>query len=374
MITLLHGKGVGSGKSYYLATQLLFRHFCNGGTAFVSDSVGLDWNETKAQAAKAGYELQDAQFVQFDTEEANHLHKRVFQGTPELPVLLVLDEAQGPLNARDWADASKRGFFAWLCQSRHDDVDVWISTQHLDNVDKQIRRIVTSIHTTQDMAQVRFLGFIRYRENCFRHAVWTPDYKQQVSCEYIPKKKSNYRLYNTRAMRGKHRETSQQAERVETKKKTKMQLGKFILILLLVIAAVVGYAYQKAKSYAAPKLEKQNSAPQTTTAKAAPEAPKFRISTDLRGRPPVPRLPVVKTEILKGTDSQSFLRTEEGTYTLGQMGVHGVCMAIKNRLALVKALDGSITMIVAVDKVGSTAQDLPQTQTTTKTNQTTQTK
>jgi len=380
MVKLLHGKGVGSGKSYWLVSQVLLPHFYRGGTAFVSSSVGVKWPEMKALAEREGYALKDEQLVTFDTKDAAGIHRELLLGTPDNPVLLILDEAQGPLNARDWADSAKRAFFEWLCQSRHDGVDVYISTQHLDNVDKQVRRVITEIHTTQDMKQIRFLGFISYRADTFRHAIWSPDYKTQVTAPtYIKKEQRYYDIYDTHACRGAHREVNIEAKKHDVKiKKPKMKLSRIIVLAVLVLILVAAYAWHKAKSY----MEKKTKPPHAETRsavsatspseKTAASPPRFRIATDLRDRPPLPRLPETRAEVLLGTDSYSFLRTDAGAYYRGQIGAFGMCLEVKYRAALIRKFDGNLLMIVAIDKEKSPSPLNEQTNNTNK--QTTQTK
>jgi len=362
MIRLLHGKGVGSGKSYWLTSRVVLPHLYRGGTAFVSASVGVKWPEMKALAEREGYALLDEQLVVFATKDAASVHRRLLLGQPDNPVLLILDEAQGPLNARDWADASKRAFFEWLCQSRHDGVDVYISTQHLDNVDKQIRRIITEIHTTQDMKQIRFLGFISYRSDCFRHAIWAPDYKTQVtSPSYIKKEQRYFDIYDTFACRGAHRETNIEAKKHDVKiKKKKMKLSQVLILAALLLVAVGAYAWRKATSYMGDKRHgagfpvsptpPPSLAPFGPSSQVAATPPRFRISTDLRERPPLRRPPETFMETFVGTDSVSFLRTVEGTYYVGQIHAHGYCMEIRYRAALFRKFDGNLLMIVATDR------------------------
>jgi len=221
MITLLHGKGVGSGKSYWLASRIL-AHLCDGGTAYVSESVGITgpWREAFfTEAERRGYLLSPSQLVEYSVGDVVTVFRTIKQGTEDCHVMLVVDEAQGPLDAREWAASEKKAFFDWLCQSRHDDVDVVISTQHMHNVDRKIIRLVTEIHATQDMDKVKILGFMIYKAGHFQHSVWTPDMRVNLSTNYIKKDKRIFAIYNTRAMRGRHRPVNEVAVRIETKKK-----------------------------------------------------------------------------------------------------------------------------------------------------------
>src|ERR1043166_301794 len=61
MIEVIEGRGVGSGKTYF-AVERLFDHWIRGGTAFVSETVRIDWDNIKALARKRhGLLLEDDQ-------------------------------------------------------------------------------------------------------------------------------------------------------------------------------------------------------------------------------------------------------------------------------------------------------------------------
>lgn len=53
--------------------------------------------------------------------------------------LIVLDELAAWLNARQWADKNRQAVIDWLIHSRKKGWDVMFITQHIDQIDKQIR-------------------------------------------------------------------------------------------------------------------------------------------------------------------------------------------------------------------------------------------
>src|ERR1700737_4283237 len=103
MIEVIEGRGVGSGKSYNVMRRLLPHWIC-GGTACVSDTVEVKWAECKASARKrVGVVLEDDQYRPISSVDLQRLHEVTPPGTSELPVKIVVDEAQDAFNARDWS-------------------------------------------------------------------------------------------------------------------------------------------------------------------------------------------------------------------------------------------------------------------------------
>ena len=77
-------------------------------------------------------------------------HKHTAAGTPEKPVLVVLDEAHLWFNARDW-NSTSRELLAFLTQSRKQSTDVIFISQSLLNMDKQFMRLVQVVWTFCDL-------------------------------------------------------------------------------------------------------------------------------------------------------------------------------------------------------------------------------
>jgi len=219
MITIVQGVGVGAGKSYFLLIKLLDQ-VCAGGSVVVSDSMAVRWGAVKVWAEKRrGVILEDTQFRTFGADDTARLHEFVPAGTSEKPVLVLIDEAHVQLNARDWADQNKRAFFVWLTQSRHDDVDVVFCSQHRNNVDKQVMRLVTNIVNIRNMAFNKILGWGVWRPNQFRVNVYDQDGITQQDGYYLRKDKEIFALYDSKAMRGKRATAGEVLQPVKLKKK-----------------------------------------------------------------------------------------------------------------------------------------------------------
>jgi hypothetical protein len=82
------------------------------------------------------------------------LHKVLPRGTSDKPVLVFIDEAHLWFNSRDWAKQS-RDFLNYLTLSRRFHVDLVFVSQHPDNVDKQVRRLIQHYWYFRDMSKYR---------------------------------------------------------------------------------------------------------------------------------------------------------------------------------------------------------------------------
>src|SRR3954470_19049984 len=111
MIEVFEGFGVGAGKSFLIVTRLI-NHWLNGGTAYVAETMCIKFPEVIAYCKRRyGVILEEDQFHAFAESEIEELYLHTPQGSADCPVVIVVDECQGRLNARDWADKKKRPLF-----------------------------------------------------------------------------------------------------------------------------------------------------------------------------------------------------------------------------------------------------------------------
>jgi Zonular occludens toxin (Zot) len=236
MIEVIEGRGVGSGKTYF-AVERLFDHWIRGGTAFVSETVRIDWSKIKALALKRHQlVLEDNQYRVVGEAGFVTLHEHTGGGTDDLPVVIVLDEAQGSFNARDWNDEKKRPFFSWLCQSRHDDNDVWIISQSAANVDKQIRRLATFIWVIRNSENfplfglslghwMRWMTFGLSKGQFFIRTQLDQDGHTKLQRKWAAGDWGLFGCYQSKAMRLKHRRGCEAIARCRLAKVKKKGLG-----------------------------------------------------------------------------------------------------------------------------------------------------
>jgi hypothetical protein len=268
MIEVIEGKGVGAGKSYMVLERLML-HWLKGGTACVSDTVEIKWDDCKAYAALVGRViLDDSQLRVITAADTQRLHEVTPAGSGDCPVLIVVDEAQDAFNARDWSDKGKRGFFAWLCQSRHDDNDVIILSQSAANVDKQVRRLCTFIWITRNTEffpiaghsmsdWIRWITFGLNHGKYFIRTQLDQDGRTPLQKKWV---RGNYKLfgcYESKSMRMKHQRATDEAvarlmlEKVKPPPNARM---KYIIPVVVIASlfAVCKLAFGGGKQKAAP--------------------------------------------------------------------------------------------------------------------------
>jgi len=342
MIEIIHGAGVGAGKSYTAACRI-FAHLCNGGTVWAADTFGLKWPETKALAEKRhGLVLQDAQFNTFPQSEITRAHELTPLGTAESPVLVVVDEGQGELNARDWADTKKRGFFLWLTQSRHDDTDILFLSQHMNNLDKQIVRLCTFITRTFNTANwtIPFLGKYPFKQ--FVVSRYDGSGKNLMTKTWLWHDKEIFKIYESKQMRGSHKRNGFVVTKFKlekTKNRHKNMIKWILIIALISLPFLIFKGYQRFKEVKANGITAV--APLTTAPKKNADA---ATPAGEKKLPPFE----IEEETFRGS-SGGILRTARGEYEPRKLTRRGLCMMVHEKTAIIKMVDGRTLYVLAVD-------------------------
>jgi hypothetical protein len=335
MIEVIEGRGVGAGKSYLVLRDLML-HWCRGGTACVSDTVEIYWDKCKAYAEKVHrVKLQDDQYRSISSADLQRLHEVTPPGTDEMPVKIVVDEAQGAFNARDWSDRSKRPFFAWLCQSRHDDNDVVILSQAAANVDKQIRRLCTFVRiirntqkfpvfgTTLDKV-IKFCTLGINDGRYFRITTLDQDGHTTLAKEWHRADVGLFKCYNSKAMRLAHRRAGDAVARKQLERvKGGSQVLKYALFFFIAAVAFCGY-----KVYAG----------HGSSAKSASYSGSKGYS--------------IREATFLGTyDNRILCTVEFGNLETGEMSVLGMCEVIRGHRARIKSPAGGLIYVVATKEL-----------------------
>jgi len=337
VIEIVEGKGVGSGKSYFVLTRLV-EHWRRGGTAFVTDKMEILWEPVVELVRKRyGLELEQSQLQYVDSAHVSRLHEVTAPGTEDNPVLIVLDEAQDELNARDWNDKNKRDLFSWCCQSRHDDNDLIFISQASANVDKQVRRLATynwRIINTEKM-QVMGLGnfasaikFASFGLNNGRYFIcnqFEPDGRTLGARRWLRHDKGLFGCYRSKAMRLKRKRGGDAIG----KKQLKQTREKKSMIRFAMIAAVFGIVAFGWTAYK--RFNKPEVAPVThaATATVAGHVPGYSVRREVM----LSRWP--------GT-----LRTEIEDYEAGRLSSEGWVLGVDGNCAKIRRPDGSTLYIV----------------------------
>jgi len=353
MIEVLEGKGVGSGKSYTVIDWLL-RHWTRGGTAYVSESFRVNWEACKAYALKRwGLELEDDQCHIVASDAIGMLHEHTAPGTAECPVLIVLDEAQDQLNARDWNDKNKRELFAWCCQSRHDDNDLLFVSQSAANIDKQIRRLATftwSVRNARNFS-IPGLGNVATGIRCltlglndgfyFVRSQFDYDGRTLLGRNWVKADKGLFQCYESKSMRL----TRKRAGAAIAKKRLKRQKGrhpmiKYVILGGIAAAVIAGWQLFHGHGFkvgATPKGQDSGHVVKTipgATSKAETEPkPRYRLLTE----------PWTYS-------GGAVLRFKEaGTVIVGEVCKYGMVEAIKNHVARIREPNGGLLYLVGED-------------------------
>lgn len=374
MIEVVEGFGVGAGKSYFVTTKLL-GHFLAGGSAWVVDTMELLWPEFKDYVAKKhGLELVDSQYNKVPVEDIWKIHQVTPPGTEECPVLIVIDEAHMGLNARDWNDPKKRGLFDWATQSRHDDNDLLFISQSAQNIDKQVRRLVTynwRIRNSEKLGEgnpyrvflkwQRALTFGLYGGPKFIVNQLDQDGKKPLGQkQFIPQDKSIFGIYRSKAMRGKHTRAGVAVERLKlnrvsrakanakTKKKAHPMV-KYVIILMLVAISFGLYKVAKTDwSFGSKRVAaaqgKNSPPPRDVTSQSAPVA---------QSVPKVPQYEIRHEAWRARMDG--YLKLESGEYFVGRMSKYGLVQGIQDGVVLITKPDGTLLYLVSEDE-GNTRQ------------------
>jgi len=345
MIEIIQGRGVGAGKSYYACTRII-QHVLKGGTVVLSDNYALKWEKVKRYAEWLdGTQLEDDQVIVVPAEETHRFHELTPQGTDELPVMAVLDEAHMQLNSRDWADKSKRSFFDWLTQSRHDDVDVVFITQHAHNIDKQIARLATYITNVRNMAMFKVLGLgaIPWRKNQFRINQYDQDGKTLLDAWYIKKDRRIFGCYESKSMRGKHKRNGVIASKKTLQKKDtkKMKIYGIIgaVVLTLLIAAAVLY---KMFGSGIMKGAVEQTTQRPIERPKEPPAPPVKPQASTKEKaPPVAYM----NQSLVATDNETFMVTTQDEYRKGQNCMYGFVRNISPKGVEIETLTGGSLVV-----------------------------
>jgi hypothetical protein len=348
MVEIIEGKGVGSGKSYFVIDRLL-PLWEAGGTAYVSDSFQVVWEECKKYAAKhKGLILEDDQFREVAASEISRIHEHTAPGTEDNPVLIVIDEAQDVFDVRDFSNKSKNDVFAWACQSRHDDNDLLFVTQNAKNIDARLRRIATYIwsvrnskyHATQGIGNTqRVIQLATLGLNNGHYFIRTQlDYDGRTVMQKLWRKvdKELFKCYRSKAMGMKR---TRGGERVAKKQLVKIK-GRSTMVkyvMLIGVAVVVFCAYKLITGggvfgATGKKLETQAVATAPAQGSTAPSKPETQAYAILEEK----WLAV----------GPGYLKTENGSYTRGKMSNKGFVEDTQDAIAKVVTPAGTLVYIV----------------------------
>ncbi len=352
MIEIVEGKGVGAGKSYYVCERLI-NHWRRGGTARVSESFRVNWDACKKLVrARYGLLLEDDQFREVRGEDVARLHEVTEAGTEEIPLLIILDEAQDQLNARDWNDKSKRDLFSWCCQSRHDDNDLIFVSQSAANIDKQIRRLATFTWSIRNARHHSIAGFGNTAK-CIQFATLglndgfyfvrsMLDYDGRTVLErkWVKADKGLFKCYTSKSMA-----LARKRAGVVAKKNLRYEKGRKPMVKYVIAVAILlgGYSAFKLTTGGNPFDVSKDS-----KAKTAQPAP---AKTESSGGASAASAYELRSEKWFARFDEKSMKTESGLYMVGKLSGEGFVEGIQDGVIRVRRPSGRVLYIVCQDYI-----------------------
>ena len=215
MIDIYEGT-IGGGKSY-CAWHRALEYIAAGGCVYTNMTLELEpfRNERYKQDARGardylrrryGWEYQEGQYVQLSNDELYRLHELVPPGTPDHPVLVLVDEALDFFNSldREQSKTRLREFLSFLQHSRKCCIDVIFITQEFTELNSRIRTKVTGYYRLADVAKLRLphigVGFPWPFTRNFLRVQYNRTGKVFVRRQWVAKDEAVFGCYRTDEM------------------------------------------------------------------------------------------------------------------------------------------------------------------------------
>lgn len=203
---------VGSGKTLIATRNWILPHIAKGGVVCTNVAIRLyPWSSLGYRKSYRGaiqvlrdvfkWEFQSGQLVQLPTGCYTDIHKYIPEGRPDLPVLVVLDEALEGYDSLERGDNAGRlketlSFFRHCRKLR---VNLLLITQVASEINNRIRSKATRIWSVRDTNKMR-VPVIRLPwpiRNMILAQYWSKNGKELLQQEYVAKTKWAYESYET---------------------------------------------------------------------------------------------------------------------------------------------------------------------------------
>lgn len=146
---------LGGGKTT-MSAEIGLIHLLMGGWVFTN--VAFDVDKVAQWMAEKARKFDPARLV-FLKGDLSEFHRVLPRGTPEMPVMVLLDEASLDFNSRDYRDTS-RDLLAFANFVRKLDIHLVFITQKFEDLDKQFRGRVSELYVCRNMKSYRIWGII----------------------------------------------------------------------------------------------------------------------------------------------------------------------------------------------------------------------
>jgi zona occludens toxin len=194
----------GSGKSFYAVCKAI--DAVESGKFLVTNFPLIEnWEETVANHHPLRYMIPGRRralakrFRQrsFYSPDLTELSRLRFEGRAEGRAVAVIDEAHQALNARMWNDSDRAEHIRFFTQHRHVGLDLFLLTQDLQNIDRQVRALLEYHISLRNLRRMKVMGIPVSPINLFLAIwLWHSGPKNVVKRELFP---LNWRkkLYDT---------------------------------------------------------------------------------------------------------------------------------------------------------------------------------
>lgn len=195
------------------------------------------------------WEYQAGQYNKLHNEAVTgELHSLVPRGTPDKPVLMVIDEAVDFFDTDDRGSANKE-FLSFLRHSRKQCVDVIFIAQDFSELNKRIRNQTQYLYTFADLSKF-IIAFGRTLPPPWRHMIlmnqWTRHMTgKPLNREFISKDRGIFGCYRTdelfRNLKSADGKTDYGCEGKIEKDRQKMNVIEKVALYACLLVSIMGY-------------------------------------------------------------------------------------------------------------------------------------
>lgn len=158
----------------------------------------LLWRLRKDLFRRKVSEYESRMFISDDISELTRVRVR---GTKEGRAEMIIDESQRKLNIRSYRDGAQKELVDYVSGHRHYGMNLTLATQHMDNLDTQVKRLYEYHQEVRNFRRLPFFGSI-FRLNLFVLTTYWNDRrktKARTPDVYLLSR-SLARLYSTHAL------------------------------------------------------------------------------------------------------------------------------------------------------------------------------
>lgn len=331
MIEVFEGR-IGGGKTFY-AVQRMIKYMASGGC--VCTNIELKWKEVCEYVLKKySWQLVPEQYIFLEDEKICSFHRHTPSGSPDMPSLVVIDEAHIWLNARDW-DKQSRELLTFLTQSRKCFTDIIFISQSALNMDKQIMRLVQYIWRFRDMKKWRIAGIgIAWPLDQFLKIQYDQDGKTVMDRFLEFKEKAVYNLYYSYKLLRSFPRLEGRQVKFDGRVKKKGRRMKVIIVVIL-LGVIMGFWTWKKLNVGGGSVLKGGRLEDISKKQKTDVAAKCEKKVD--------KIPLVIYDHFRGVIEDGRGRVvfgDDETYVAGELCKIGKVVSVKDEMVVIAGYDG----------------------------------